>query len=88
MNLFSLLRRRGSAPVARERLQILLSYERSARGESNLLSILRGDILAAVSKHLTIDQDNIVMRMDRDATLSTLEIEIVIPHAEMKLAAS
>ena len=88
MNLFGLWRRRGSAPVARERLQILLSHERSARGESNLLSILRGDILAAVSKHLTIDQDNIVMRMDRDATLSTLEIEIVIPHAEMKLAAS
>jgi len=88
MNLFGLWRRRGSAPVARERLQILLSYERSARGESNLLSILRGDILAAVSKHLTIDQDNIVMRMDRGATLSTLEIEIEIPHTEMKLAAS
>jgi cell division topological specificity factor len=88
MNVFSLWRRRGSAPVARERLQILLSYERRARGESNLLSILRGDILAAVSKHLTIDQDNIVIRMDRDATLSTLEIEIVIPDAEMKLAAS
>ena len=88
MNVFSLWRRRGSAPVARERLQILLSYERSARGESNLLSILRGDILAAVSKHLTIDQDNIVMRMDRGATLSTLEIEIEIPHTEMKLAAS
>ena len=88
MSLFHLWRRRGSAPVARERLQILLSYERTARGQSDLLGILRGDILAAVSKHLAIDQDNIVMRMDRGATLSTLEIEILIPHAGITLAAS
>jgi cell division topological specificity factor len=88
MKLLRLLRRRGSAPVARERLQILLSYERSACGETNLLTYLRGDILAAVSKHLTIDHDNIVMRMDRGAKLSTLEIEIEIPHAEMTRAAS
>jgi cell division topological specificity factor len=88
MNLLNLLRRRGTAPVARERLQILLSYERSARGEPDLLSNLRGDILAAVSKHLTIDRDNIVMRMDRGATLATLEIEILIPHTEITRAAS
>jgi len=41
MNVFNLFRRRGSAPVARERLQILLSYERAARGQSDLLAILR-----------------------------------------------
>jgi cell division topological specificity factor len=88
MSLLNLWRRRGSAPVARERLQILLSYERSGRGQSDLLGILRGEILAAVSKHVTIDQDNIVIRMDRGAKLSTLEIEILIPNAGITLAAS
>jgi cell division topological specificity factor len=88
MNLFNLLRRRGSAPVARERLQILLSYERTARGQSDLLGRLREDILAALGKHITVDQDNVVLRMDRGATLSTLEIEIMIPHSGGVLAPS
>ena len=53
MNVFNLFRRRGSAPVAKERLQILLSYERAARGQSDLLAVLREDILAALTKHIT-----------------------------------
>jgi cell division topological specificity factor len=86
MSLLNLFRRRGSAPVARERLQILLSYERSAHGQSDLLGILREEILSALGKHIKVDQDNIFMRMDRGATLSTLEIEILIPHAGAMLA--
>jgi cell division topological specificity factor len=81
MSFFNPFRRRGSAPVARERLQILLSYERSTRGQSDLLGLLREEILTALGKHIAVDQDNIVMRMDRGATLSTLEIEILISHA-------
>jgi len=32
MNLLSVFRRRNSAPVARERLQVLLAHEREAGG--------------------------------------------------------
>jgi septum formation inhibitor-activating ATPase MinD len=56
-------------------------HERTAPGHSDRLGILREEILAALGKHITIDQDNIAMRMDRGATLSTLEIEILIPHS-------
>ena len=77
-NLFS--RRRGSAPQARERLQILLSHERSIRGESDLIGVLREEILTALGKHITVGQDNVAIRMDRGAMLSTLEIEVLIPH--------
>ena len=38
----------ASAPVARERLQILLAHERSLRGEPDLLVLLRDEILAVV----------------------------------------
>src|SRR6266542_3606767 len=65
MNVFNLFRRRGSAPVARERLQILLSYERAARGQSDLLAVLREDILAALTKHITVERENVQVRMDR-----------------------
>ena len=88
MNVFNLFRRQGSAPVARERLQILLSHERAARGQTDLLGLLRGEILAAIAKHSTVEQDHVHVRMDRGDTVSTLEIEVEIPNsAGMLLAA-
>jgi cell division topological specificity factor len=80
MNLFNLLRRRGSAPVARERLQILLAYERANRGHSDLLGVLREEIVAVIARHVTIDRDKVMVKMDRADTFSTLEIDIEIPH--------
>jgi cell division topological specificity factor len=88
MNVLKFFRRRGSAPVARERLQILLSHERAARGQRDLLAILREEILAAIAKHVTVENENVHVRMDRGDTLSTLEIDVEIPHsAGMLLAA-
>jgi cell division topological specificity factor len=80
MNLLDLLRRRGSAPVARERLQVLLAYERTNRGYSDLLAVLREEIVAVIARHITIDRDSVAIKMDRGDTVSTLEIDIEIPH--------
>ena len=86
MSLFSLFRNRGSAPVARERLQILLSHERSTRGQSDLLTILRDEILAVVAKHVNVENDHVQVTMDRGDTLSMLEINVEVPHATGVLA--
>jgi cell division topological specificity factor len=88
MSLFNLLRRRGSAQVARERLQILLSHDRMICSQSDLLAILREEILAAVAKHVIVERDDIEVRMDRGKTVSALEISVKIPHpASAPLAA-
>jgi cell division topological specificity factor len=79
MSMFNLFRRRGSAPIARDRLQILLAHERAARGQSDLLAILREEILAVIAKHVTVERDNVLVRLDRGATVSTLEIDVEIP---------
>lgn len=45
----------SSAPVvARERLQVLLSHERTAAGQSNLLGLIKEDVLAAIKRHITV----------------------------------
>jgi cell division topological specificity factor len=47
MNLLNFFSRRASAPVARDRLQILLAHERTVvGGKSDLVAILREEILA------------------------------------------
>jgi cell division topological specificity factor len=73
--------RAASAPVARERLQILLAHERGLRGQPDLLELLRSEILAAVSRRVTLDPEKIVVKMDRGNHVSTLEVDIEVPNA-------
>ena len=89
MSLFGFARRRGSAPVARERLQILLEYERSLVNRSDLITVLRQEILRVVARHVTIDLDKVQVKVDRGETVSTLAVDIKIPNnmAPVKLAA-
>jgi cell division topological specificity factor len=88
MRFLNLFRRRRSAPVARERLQILLSYERAARGQADVLSVLWEEILSAISKHVTVERDNVQIRMDRGQSVSTIEIDVAIPHSAGLLLAA
>ena len=79
MNLIALFRR-DSAPVARERLQILLAHERATRGQSDLLSILREEILAVIGRHVSYDPEKVQITMDRGKSVSTLAVDIEIPN--------
>ncbi len=81
MNLLGFFNRnKNSAPVARDRLQILLAHERSSKeGQSDLITQLREEILAVIAKHVTIDQDKVQIKLDRGASVSTLEIDIEVP---------
>lgn len=88
MSLFKLFRRGGSAPVARERLQILLAHERKTAGQSDLLNILRDEILAVVAKHISLDPDMVRITMDRGEPISTLEVDIEIPNKVVLAAAN
>jgi cell division topological specificity factor len=72
--------RPASAPVARERLQILLAHERGSRGQPDLLMQLREEILAAVSRHVTLDPDKVIVRMERGKDITTLEVDIELPN--------
>jgi cell division topological specificity factor len=81
MNLLRLFRsRNASAPVARERLQILLSHERGLLGQSDLLATLREEILAVVAKHVVLDPDKVIVKLERGKTVSTLEVDIEVPN--------
>ncbi len=52
MKLFRFLKPISSAQVARERLQILLEYERRMVSQSSLIATLKDEILAVVSRHV------------------------------------
>ena len=86
MSLFDLFRR-GSAPIARERLQVLLSHERAARERPDLLTILREEIIAVIGRHVLFEPDKVQIKMDRGKSVSTLAVDIEIPNRDRVLGA-
>jgi cell division topological specificity factor len=80
--------RTASAPVARERLQILLAHERGLRGQPDLLELLRAEILSVVSRHVVLDPEKVIVRMDRGEAVSMLEVDIEVPNVAEKWIAA
>ena len=71
-----------SAPIARERLQILLAHERIACRHQDLLGILREEILAVIARHVSFEPDKVQIKMDRGKSVSTLAVDIEIPNLD------
>jgi cell division topological specificity factor len=79
MRLVDLFVRRKSAKVAQQRLQILLMHERTAGTQSDLVPILREEVLAVIGKHVTVDPDKVRVKLERGDVVSVLEIDIEVP---------
>ena len=83
--LSGLFAKRNSAPVARDRLQILLAHERAggAEGQSDLIAKLREEILEVIARHVPIDRDKVQIKLDRGAAMTTLEIDVEVPGLKL-----
>ena len=80
MNLFNWFRpRENTAPVARERLQILLAHERAMGGGTDLMATLKEEILAVIARHFPLEREKVQVKLDRGDAFSTLEIDIEVP---------
>lgn len=88
MNLFRLLTGRRSAPLARERLQILLTHERSATGRSSpgLVGVLREDILKVIAKHIDVAPEKVEVRLQHGDGVAILAIDVELPEAAARTA--
>jgi len=78
-SIFDIFRRRPTANVARERLQILLSHERASAGQEGLVVALREEILAVIAKYVKVDRDQVQVKVERSGETSILAIDVEMP---------
>jgi cell division topological specificity factor len=83
MSILDFFSRRRSAPVARERLQVLLAHERALVGGADLAAVLKQEILEVIARHIPIDHDHVAVKLDRGDQVSTLAIDIEVPAAAL-----
>ena len=85
MSLLSFLlgEKKKTASVAKERLQIILAHERTGRGAGgpDYLPALQRELVAVISKYVSIGPDDIKVHLERQDNLEVLEVKIELPDA-------
>ena len=80
MSLISMLlgEKKKSASVAKERLQIILARERigGSSAQPDYLPALQRELMAVVSKYVSINPDDIKVQLERQDNLEVLEVKI------------
>ncbi len=90
MRLFDLFRRSQkdqSAETAKQRLQVLMTLERSGTGVPDFLPLLQQELLDVVRKYVEIDQKNLKVDIERHDGFSMLEVNVELPNGSLSKAA-
>jgi len=85
MSLLSFLlgEKKRTANVAKERLQIILAHERNDRSRRpDYLPSLQRELVAVISKYVSINPDDIKVHLERQDNLEVLEVKIDLPEAK------
>ncbi|HTN64620.1 MAG TPA: cell division topological specificity factor MinE [Burkholderiaceae bacterium] len=73
-----------SAAAAKERLQIIIARERGSRGGNDFLPALHQELIAVISKYTKVSADDIKISLDRQGNLEVLDVNVVLPDAEVR----
>ena len=84
MGIFDFFRRKkDSASVAKDRLQIIVARERGgSAGTPDYLPQLQQELLAVVAKYEKLDLDQVSVRVDTKEDVDVLELNIVLPDQD------
>ena len=77
---FFLGEKKQTATVAKERLQLILAHERNGRSSSpSYLPDLQRELVAVISKYVSINASDIKVSLERQDDLEVLEVKIELP---------
>ena len=83
MGLFDFLRPgpKNTANVAKERLRIIVSQERSRRGGGpDYLPLLRKELLEVIRKYVNVDPDANQVNLEKEDGHEILELSVALPE--------
>ena len=78
---FFLSRKKNTANIAKERLQIIVAERRRGDSEPHYLPQLKRDILEVICKYVKIDPDMVTVQLDQKGDdISILELNVTLPE--------
>lgn len=73
-------RRPSTANIAKERLQIIISHERSQSKDPDYLMQLQKDIVDVIAKYIDIDPSQVKVQLDHRGENAVLELNVTMPE--------
>ena len=84
MSILNYLKKRSvTANVAKERLQIIISHERSQRNTPDYLPKLQEEILEVLAKYVPINKQKVSVNVERIGNGSVLELNVTMPDQSL-----
>lgn len=78
-------RKKTTANIAKERLQIIVAERRRGDAEPHYLPQLKRDILDVICKYVKIDPEMVSVQLDqKDDDISVLELNVTLPECESR----
>ncbi|PIE43692.1 MAG: cell division topological specificity factor MinE [Gammaproteobacteria bacterium] len=74
--------RKNTASVAKERLQIIVTHERTRRSQPDYLPELQREILEVIRKYVSISQDDVQVQLNKNDNCSVLELDVTLPDEQ------
>lgn len=71
-------KKQTSADVAKERLQVLVAYERNQRNQPDYLPQMQQEILAVIARYVDVSLDDVQVNLDEDCSI--LELNVTLPE--------
>lgn len=72
---------KGTATVAKERLQILVARDRVSRGRPSYLPELQREILEVIRRYVEVDMNAVSVRYEQEDAHEILELNIILPDS-------
>ncbi|KRG87965.1 cell division topological specificity factor [Stenotrophomonas daejeonensis] len=72
--------KKTTAETAKNRLQIIIAQERSARGGPDYLPLLQRELLDVIKKYVNIDADAVKVDLVKDGEHDVLDISVALPE--------
>ncbi|OON40487.1 cell division topological specificity factor MinE [Izhakiella australiensis] len=80
---FFLSRKKNTANIAKERLQIIVAERRRGDMEPHYLPQLKKDLLEVICRYVKIDPEMLTVKLDQnDDDISILELNVTLPETE------
>ena len=80
---FFLSRKKPTANIAKERLQIIVAERRRGESEPNYLPDLKRDLLAVICKYVQVDPEMLSVQFEQKGDdISVLELNVTRPEGD------
>lgn len=84
MGLFDIFRRnrkKNTANVAKERLQILIAHEHASRtGAPDYFPAMRDEIMNVIKKYVAVEDKGVNVKLEKGDDYDVLELNITLPE--------